>query len=319
MPELSIIIINYKTKSDTINCIKSIYSDTRDIKFEIIVVDNCSNDNSLKEIKTVFPDIIDVQMKYNSGFSRANNVGTKQSTGDYILFLNSDTIMTNNNLRKSLNHYKKMESSTKIGLMGCMLLNEDNTLQASSFNSFPGVFDELKKNPIYIKFFDKNGFKIKNKKKEIIKNHYKSHKPKWLCGAYLLTNNNNLKNDNLYFDESYFLYSEDVNLCYNFIKKGYSNYYYRDSKIKHLSGKSSSSKENKQLQIILSNWMFQLKTKGKLFFLIFISIVKLNYKLDKYLNKKTKSKEIIHALKLQKKALSLLPLLKERKDFLKVN
>ena len=167
MPELSIIIINYKTKTDTIYCIKSIYSNTRDMKFEIIVVDNCSNDNSLKEIKTEFPDIIDVQMKYNSGFSRANNAGTKQSTGDYILFLNSDTIVTKNNLRKSLNHYKKIESTTKIGLMGCKLLNENNTLQTSSFNAFPGILDEIKKNPFYIKFFDKNGLKTKNKKQKI--------------------------------------------------------------------------------------------------------------------------------------------------------
>ncbi len=316
--ELSIIIINYKTPQLTHQCLNSIYAGTENVNFEIIVVDNFSEDKSLEVIKKKFPKTKCVQMKYNSGFSRANNAGTKQSTGDYILFLNSDTIVTKNNLRKSLNHYKKIESTTKIGLMGCKLLNENNTLQTSSFNAFPGILDEIKKNPFYIKFFDKDGLKTKNKKQKIKNNHNNNHNTKWLCGAYLLTNNNNLKKDNLYFDESYFLYSEDVNLCYDYIKNGYSNHYYKDSKIKHLSGRSSTSNENKYLQITLSNWLFQLKTKGKLFFVVYISIVKLNYKLDKYLNKKTKSKEIIRALKLKKKALSLLPLLKVRKDFLKI-
>ena len=107
-------------------------------------------------------------------------------------------------------------------------------------------------------------------------------------------------------------------MAFDFIKNGYLNYYFKDSKIKHLSGKSSNSNENKYLQITLSNWLFQLKTKGRLFFVTFIYIIKLNYMLDKFLNKKTNSKEINQVLKLQKKALSLLHLVKERKGFLKL-
>ena len=260
-----------------------------------------------------------IQMNYNSGFARANNEGTKESCGDYILFLNSDTIVAKNNLRNCLDKYKKMELQMKIGLMGCQLLNEDDTLQLSSYNYFPGFIDEIKRNSIYIRFFDRKEVKKNNFKNEIIRKHKTNHITKWLCGAYLLTNNFNLKSDNLYFDESYFLYSEDVNLAFDFSKKGYKNYYFKDSKIKHLSGKSSNSKENKYLQITLSNWLFQLKTKGRILYALFITLVKFNNKLDLYLNKKTKSKEITQALKLQKTALSLLHLIKDRKEFLKVN
>lgn len=313
--ELSIIIINYKTLDITLQCLNSIYASTENVDFEIIIVDNFSEDNSLEVIQKRFPKIKCIQMNYNSGFSRANNVGTKKSCGDYILFLNSDTIVTNNNLRHCLNKYKELELQMKIGLMGCQLLNDDDTLQLSSFNYFPGFIDEIKRNSIYIRFFDSKAIKKNKFKKEIIRNHNSNHITKWLCGAYLLTNNNNLKKDNLYFDESYFLYSEDVNLGFDFIKNGYLNYYFKDSKIKHLSGKSSNSNENKYLQITLSNWLFQLKTKGRILYALFILLVKFNNKLDLYLNKQ---KGINHTLKFQKKAISLEYLIKERIEFLKI-
>lgn len=316
--ELSIIIINYKTPTLTLQCLESIYSNTTNVKFEVIVVDNFSEDNIFDLIRRKFPETKCIQMNYNSGFARANNVGIKESCGDYILFLNSDTILLNNNLRNCLDKYQEIESQIKIGLMGCQLLNEDDSVQLSSYNYFPSIMDEIKKNSIYIRFFDREALKKNNFKNETIRKHNTNHITKWLCGAYLMTNNMKLKKDKLYFDESYFLYSEDVNLCYDFMKKGYSNYYFKDSKIKHLSGVSSSSEESKQLQITLSNWKFQLKSKGELFFRIFIFIVKLNYWLDKYLNKKTNSVEINQAINFTKKALSLLHLLEERKDFLKI-
>ena len=85
--ELSIIIINYKTTEITLQCLNSIYASTENVNFEIIVVDNFSEDNSLKIIQKKFPKIKCIQMKYNSGFSRANNAGIKKSCGDYILFV----------------------------------------------------------------------------------------------------------------------------------------------------------------------------------------------------------------------------------------
>ena len=90
--ELSIIIINYKTPTLTLQCLESIYSNTTNVKFEVIVVDNFSEDNIFDLIRRKFPETKCIQMNYNSGFARANNVGIKESCGDYILFLNSGII-----------------------------------------------------------------------------------------------------------------------------------------------------------------------------------------------------------------------------------
>lgn len=121
--EVSIIIVNYNTKQLTLNCLRSIISQTKDIDFEIIVVDNASNDNSCAAIKEACPSVKIIESKENLGFGKANNVGMEIAKGKYCFLLNSDTILENNAIKYFLDYCENTEK--KIGVLGCILKGQD--------------------------------------------------------------------------------------------------------------------------------------------------------------------------------------------------
>ncbi|MEP7253277.1 MAG: glycosyltransferase, partial [Ginsengibacter sp.] len=118
---LSIIIVNYKSASLVIDCLRSIFDQNSVLQFELIVVDNDSKDNSNEKIKELFPQVTYLEMNYNSGFARANNEAIRRSSGDTVLLLNADTIIENNAIEKC---YEEFINSTFIAC-GVQLLNPD--------------------------------------------------------------------------------------------------------------------------------------------------------------------------------------------------
>ncbi|MEY4860818.1 MAG: hypothetical protein RL059_517 [Bacteroidota bacterium] len=106
MLDLSIIIVNYKTPSITVDCIESIYKQNSTLNFEIIVVDNDSQDNSETFVTEKFSEVIWINNHSNEGFGRANNIGIKKSKGEFILLLNSDTIIIDNAIQTALSRLK---------------------------------------------------------------------------------------------------------------------------------------------------------------------------------------------------------------------
>ena len=123
--DVSIIIVNYNTKDLIKTCIDSIYGQTDQIKFEIIVVDNASKDGSQQMIKNEFPNVILIESPENMGFGKANNFGAKHASGKYLLFLNSDTILLNNAVRYFFD-FSEQNNANKIGALGSILLDIDN-------------------------------------------------------------------------------------------------------------------------------------------------------------------------------------------------
>ena len=117
--------MNYKSPQLVCNCVQSIYDQNSGINFEIIVVDNHSQDGSEQIIKSSYPEITWIEMGYNSGFARANNKGIKVSKGKVVLLLNSDTIIKDNAIEKCLNCFYL---STYVAC-GVQLLNSDGTPQ----------------------------------------------------------------------------------------------------------------------------------------------------------------------------------------------
>lgn len=304
MIDLSIIIINYRTPEITCNCIESIYRHENKLKFEIIVVDNFSNDDSEELILNKYKKVNYIQMEYNSGFSKANNIGVKNSKGNYILFLNSDTLIyKEDSIENCLKYYKKNEKKENIGLLGCKLLNSDKTLQHSSFKDFYQITDELKNNPIYIKIFDskrKSKLRTENKLNYL---HKKTHYTSWLCGAFLMTKKSKIIKNKLFFDEDFFLYSEDVELAFRFIEKKLQNIFYSEISIIHLGGRSSVKSEKKQLQITLSLWLLYKKINGKIWYKILINIIRINFYIDYILNKNINNSIIKKEMQVRKKAI----------------
>ena len=104
--DLSVILVNYKSPQLVLDCIESIYRETKTISFEIIVVDNFSEDNSGELILQKFASVIWIPMSYNAGFARANNRGIQAAKGDYVLVLNTDTIIQENALDKVLTLFR---------------------------------------------------------------------------------------------------------------------------------------------------------------------------------------------------------------------
>ena len=203
--DVSIIIVNYNTKNLTINCLSSIYEQTKDISFEIIVSDNGSTDGSIEMIKSNFTKVIVVENKENLGFGKANNRGLKVATGKYIFYLNSDTVLLNNAVRLFFDYFES-HSLENIGAIGCNLVDNNLTL-THSFGTFPCYKNE-------VTFHLKNAFKLLAKR--IIFTLGKSYKKEnaidkakeyygevdYITGADLFVKNN----EYAYFDERYFLY-----------------------------------------------------------------------------------------------------------------
>lgn len=100
--DVSIIIVNWNTKDILKDCLESIFGQTKNIEFEVIVVDNASSDSSVAMVKNDFPGVRFIQNTENIGFAAANNQGMKIATGRYILLLNSDTIILGNAITKTL-------------------------------------------------------------------------------------------------------------------------------------------------------------------------------------------------------------------------
>ena len=114
---VSIIIINYNTKLLTLDCLKSIYQHTKDIDFEVIVVDNASSDGSAEAIRESFPIVKVIEPNENLGFGRANNLGAKYAKGEYLFLLNSDTLLIENSIKKLYDFYIENEEKLHIGVL----------------------------------------------------------------------------------------------------------------------------------------------------------------------------------------------------------
>ncbi len=126
--DVSVIIVNYNTLELTRNCLKSVFEQTKDISFEVIVSDNGSKDGSIEMIKSEFPNVILIENNANLGFGAANNLGLKMAKGKYIFYLNSDTVLLNNAVKFFFNFWENSPEKEKIGALGCVLQDEKGNL-----------------------------------------------------------------------------------------------------------------------------------------------------------------------------------------------
>jgi len=248
-PILSIIIVSYNTADITIDCLRSILTDKglKSIPYEIIIVDNDSKDNSLEKIKKLkLPNLTLIANKENSGFGRANNQGIKIAQGNYILLLNSDTIILHSSISQSLDW---LSSHPEASTCTAQLLNKDKTIQASGgyFPNLLNVFawsfglDDLPFINLLIKplhphtpqFYTHDKFYLLD------------HKQDWVTGAFMLIRAEVLKKVNG-FDENYFMYGEEVELSYRIQKTTKENqvWYLIGPQIIHLGGASATSRVN---------------------------------------------------------------------------
>lgn len=221
--KLSIIIVNYKTPDLLLNCVNSINKSIVDFEFEIIIVDNDSNDNSEILIKSNFANIIWINNSTNEGFGRANNIGYKFSKGEYILLLNSDTLIFNDTLQKTIESFEKLENDFVAATV--VLKGEEGNVQKSAFYANASFKEILTYNTLFDFLFKP---KIQNDKIRAIH------------GAFFLIKRNVIDEIG-FFDPDFFMYSEEFDLCNRIIKNNYQLSILNEIYIIHLEGKSSFS------------------------------------------------------------------------------
>lgn len=230
--DISIVIVSWNTCEILRNCIKSIYINTKDLKFEIIVVDNASSDGSVEMLKQEFPQVVLVENKENRGFAAANNQGLALAKGRYVLLLNSDTLVLDGTIQKTV---KFADTLPEAAVVGCRVLNEDKTLQSSCF-MFPSVLNMFLWIAGLSKLFPRNRF-------------FGRERMTWwdwgnvrevdvLTGCFMLIRQKALEQVGP-MDEQFFMYFEETDWCYRFKRAGWKVMFTPNGQIVHLGGVSS--------------------------------------------------------------------------------
>lgn len=239
--ELSFIIVNYKTPHLTKDCISSINSLNCNFNYEIIVVDNYSNDNSYSIIVENSEKTKWIQSNDNVGFGRANNLGVSHSKGKFILLVNSDVVLNKISIEYYLDRLKKDSS---IGVIGCKLLYEDQTFQNSTYYDVGEYISILKNNILFEYFFP-----------------YKKKDLDAIMGAFMLMKRS-IFDESGGFDPDFFMYAEELELCKRIKSRGYKIVYDDKFSVIHKIGGSSEGNSWSGRQNWLSNALLFLKTKG---------------------------------------------------------
>lgn len=274
--ELSIIIVNYNTADLTLNCVNSIFENTHDVDFEVIVVDNKSVDNSKETILDSSNPVVWVQMSENGGTSRGYNAGVKAAQGKYVLILNSDTILKDNSIGNSLIYHKHKEKSFKVGMTACQVRGFDNEIQFTSNTTFPSI----KKYLFYTPFLYKLGIRPPKNMglDERLELHKNEHEASWIGIAFGIINKSIFTDENVWFDEDIFMYSDEVDWCYRLHKKGYKHFFNADESIYHVNSGSSVSSDWRYGQIYLSELFYFYKLHGSFLFKLMVYSIKSSLK-----------------------------------------
>ena len=288
----SVIIINYHTEDLVLNCIESLFLFHSKLKLEVIVINNGVKLDRLR-LKFLYINII--ESEYNLGFSRGNNLGLKYTTGDYVLFLNADTYFIQSTIDDCI---IEMERDNSIGVLGCKLQYPDGRAQLSYHDGHLFLKKSLWRNPFVIKFF--NGSKKALKSLEQIKkDHHSSHYAPWISGAFFLMRKSDILDFQLFWDEDFFMYWEDVELCARIKEVKKMCFYYADKTVVHIGGSGESEFNSKRYQII-ENAKLKCISKNRNEFItkMYILIMKLNLWMERYLIKRA-GKEIPPVLKIE--------------------
>lgn len=217
--DLSIIIVNWNTGDLLEKCVESIKKETKNLLYEIIVYDNNSKDNSIATLERKYPDVTIISGTENLGFSKGNNNAVSISKGEYLLLLNPDTIILDKAIEKT---YRFIKSLNEKDLVGCKLLNKDLTTQLSAAY-FPSIFR----------------YTLAKTSNYNINDH--THKCDWVMGAYMMLKKSTYI-DIGGFNENYFMYCEDMDLCHKIYQNLGSVYFYNDAQIVHLYNQSGEKK-----------------------------------------------------------------------------
>ena len=270
MIDLSILIVNWNTKEYLLPCLRAIFEKRNGMNWEVIVVDNDSQDGSGSEVKKAFPSIHLIENEKNLGFAKAANQGLQKASGRYVLLLNPDTQVKNGAIERLVSF---MDAHSDVGVAGAQLLNADGSKQNSIAN-FPSLGTELLNKSLLRWLFPK---KFPGKEKD----YPEPIEVDSVIGACMMVKRDALDQVGL-LDEDYFLFLEETDWCYRMKKSGWKIYHVPQAEIYHFQGKSAETvKKRARVEFYRSRYHFFKKNRGdpQWFFLFMGLMTKLGVEL----------------------------------------
>ena len=266
MTDLSIIIVNWNSTAYLLQCLESIYKQTHETALEIIVVDNASPDGDVGMVKERYPGVVLIESPANLGFAGANNLGFRASRGAYVVFLNPDTVLINPAFDLMLQQAGSLPST---GAVGCTLLNEDHSVQTSAIQTFPTILNQLLDvDALRNRFPACPLWNIA----PLFAGGTQPSRVEVISGACVMFRREVFAQVGQ-FSEDYFMYAEDLDLCYKAAQAGFANYYVPQGQIIHYGGKSSTVKRRAVQMKWRSILLYVGKHRGSAYQLAFRAVM----------------------------------------------
>lgn len=232
-PEVSVVIVNWNTREILHDCLKSVDENAGDVNLETIVVDNASADGSVDMIRRQFAHVHLIPNSANRGFAGANNQGIAAARGRYVLLLNSDTIVLDRAIEKTVGF---ADAHPEAAVVGCRVLNFDSTLQDSCF-MFPSALNIVLSTTYLYKLFP--GSRFFGRERMTWWDKDEPREVDVISGCFMLVRREAIEQVGV-MDESFFMYAEETDWCYRFKHAGWSNLYTPAAQIVHLGGQSTA-------------------------------------------------------------------------------
>jgi GT2 family glycosyltransferase len=259
--DVSVIIVNWNTRSILRDCLSSVFKQTQGIEFEVIVIDNGSSDSSVQMVETEFSQVNIIANTENRGFAAANNQGMAVAKGRYVLLLNSDTVILDDVIKKTVLF---ADTHREVAVVGCRVLNADRTLQQTCF-MFPSVLNMLLATTCLYKLFPRNRFF--GRERMTWWNRDSVSEVDVATGCFMLVRRQAIEKIGL-MDERFFVYGEETDWCYRFKKSGWKIMFTPDGQIIHYGGQTTKQMARKfRLQLHGSELIFMKLHRSKLTFL----------------------------------------------------
>lgn len=297
MTGVSIIIVNWNTCDILSDCLVSIYEQTENVEFEVIVIDNNSGDASVEVIKKKFPQVRLIENSVNRGFAAANNQGIATAKGRYVLLLNSDTIVLDNAIAKTV---RFADTYPEAAVVGCRVLNPDRTLQPTCF-MFPSLLNMLLSSSYLYKVFPNSRFFGRERMSRWARDNVREIDV--VTGCFMLIRREAIDQVGV-MDERFFMYGEETDWCYRFTQAGWRVVFTPGAEIVHLRGASSRQiKPEMRLQLSGSILLFLKKHRRPLeyrlgcFLVALFFLVRIPYWLGKAIILKIERKKSICIVK----------------------
>jgi GT2 family glycosyltransferase len=231
--EISIIIVNYNVKYFLEQCLCSIGRALQGLSAEVFVIDNASTDGSVDYLEEEFPDFTFIANTENKGFAKANNQVLNRCTGRYVLYLNPDTIVPEDCFRKCIAF---LDNTPDAGALGVRMIDGAGQFLPESKRAFPSPVTSFFKLTGLSSLFPSSAVFSRYSLGHL--SQYQNHVVDVLAGAFIMARRDLLQQLGG-FDESFFMYGEDVDLSYRIQQLGFKNYYFAQSTIIHFKGEST--------------------------------------------------------------------------------